>query len=162
MAEESKVEFPIQRIRVRVKTGSSRMSGSDDPLFLGLTGASGREFRLKLAKGRALRRRQEDLFVLGAPDDPETNIDEAEFNDPTHPALACGEVASVYLRKGFEPIPNVRGVGEMDDRIELIEAEVDIYAEGRPKPVRHRRRGPIWLGLISGTRLEIPRVDDGE
>ena len=160
MAEESTVEFPIQRIRVRVKTGNSRMSGSDDPLFLGLTGAAGREFRLKLAKGRALRRSREDLFVLGAADDPETNIAEAEFNDPTHPALACGEIASVYLRKGFEPVPNVRGVGEMDDRFELIEAEVDIYAEGRPKPIRHRRQGPIWLGLISGTRLEIPRVDE--
>ena len=59
------------------------------------------------------------------------------------------------------PIPNVRAIGEMDDRLELIEAEVEIQIEGRSEPLRHYRRGPVWLGLVCGMHFEIPLLDDG-
>lgn len=152
---------PIVRIEVHIRTGGSLMAATDDPVFLGLGGPSGREFRLKPAHGRALRRGQEDHFVLGAPDDPETNVAHPELNDPTQPPLDAERLTSVYLRKGFEPVPNVRAVGEMDDRIQIEEADVTLHVEGRPKAVRYARTGPIWLGLVAGLRFELRCVDAG-
>lgn len=148
------------RIRVRLKIGESRMAASDDPLYLGLHGPSGREFRLELQSGHARRRGGEDVYVLGQPDDPETNVEHPELNDPTSPPIDATSLTGAYLRKGFDPIPNVRGVGELDDRIEVAEAEVEIESEGAPKALRFRRSGPIWLGLVAGVRFELPRCED--
>ena len=50
----------------------------------------------------------------------------------------------------------------MDDRLEVLEVELSVHASGRPKPLRFLRRGPLWLGLVAGLRLDIPRVDEGE
>ena len=161
LPEQTGTALPITRITVRLKTGESRMSGSDDPLYLGLQGASGREFRLSLAHGRALRRGHEDLFVLGPPDHPETNVDHPELNDPTVPPLDAAQITGVYLRKGFEPIPNVRAMGEMDDRLEVDWVEVEIDAENEPKAALFQRHGPLWLGLVSGCHIEIPRALEG-
>jgi hypothetical protein len=151
---------PIVRIEVRVKVGDSLMAASDDPLYLGLRGPEGREFRLAFARGRSLRRGSEDRFVLGAPDAAETNVAMPELNDPGRPALQVEAVEGAYLRKGFDPIPNVRAVGELDDRLEVIEAELEIHVAGRTKPVRFQRSGPIWLGLVSGLYLELARAPD--
>lgn len=153
-----KISSPIARIHVRLRVGESLMAASDDPIFLGIRGGCGREFRLQLGKGRSLRRGHEDHYVLGPADDKTTNIQHAEFNDPTAPPLDADSVTSLYLRKGFEPIPNVRAMGEMDDRLEVLEAEGEIEVEGRAEPLRFHRRGPLWLGLVSGLRLELPRV----
>ena len=160
MSEAAATPGQVVRITVRLHVGDSRMAASDDPLFVGLGGPAGREFRLDLAKGRSRRRGAEDVYVLGAPDDPDTNVAHPELNDPTSPALSADRASSVYLRKGTEPIPNVRGVGEMDDRIEIASVEVEIQAEGQPKAIRFERGGPIWLGLVCGLRLELSRVDE--
>jgi hypothetical protein len=149
----------LVRIRVRIKVGESRMAGSDDPLYLGLHGPGGREFRLELQKGHARRRGHEDVYVLGQPDDPEANVEHPELNDPSSPPIDAASITGAYLRKGFEPIPNVRGIGEMDDRIEITEAEVEIESEGATKAMRFQRTGPIWLGLVAGVRFELPRCD---
>jgi len=149
----------LVRIRVRLVVGESRMAASDDPLFLGLAGPCGREFRLELAKGHARRRGHEDIYVLGKPDDPDTNVAHPEFNDPTTPPIDAKSIASVYLRKGFEPIPNVRGIGELDDRLEIVDAEVELESEGSAKAARFSRSGPIWLGLVAGLRFELPRSE---
>jgi hypothetical protein len=151
---------PILRMILRLTIGESVMAGSDDPLFLGLHGAQGREFRVRFARGPSLRRGGEESFCLGSPNDPETNIANPGFNDPTAPALDGALIQSVYLRKGFEPVPNVRGMGEMDDRLELIEAELSIHTSGRANPLRFHRRGPLWLGLVAGLRLDLARVDE--
>ncbi len=161
MEQEATARSPIVRIAIRLKVGTSLMGGSDDPLFLGLTGPAGREFRLRFAHGRSLRRGAEDRFVLGAPDDPETNVAHPDFNDPTNPPLEADEIQRVYLRKGFEPIPNVRALGEMDDRLQVEEVEVEIHVQGRPKPRVFFRRGTVWLGLVAGLRIEIAPVEDG-
>ena len=153
---------PIRRMTLRIRIGESLMAGTDDPLFLGLRGADGREFRIRFARGHSLRRGAEDVYGLGPPDDADTNIANPAFNDPSSPPIDAARIQSAYLRKGFEPIPNVRGVGEMDDRLEVLEVELSVHASGRPKPLRFLRRGPIWLGLVSGLRLDIPRVEEGE
>jgi len=158
---DPKLRSPVTRIAVRLAIGESRMAATDDPVFLGVRGPCGREFRLGLAQGRAMRRGSEDHFVFGAPGDPATNVDHPDLNDPTSPALDAEAIERLYLRKGMEPIPNVRGLGEMDDRMEVAWVEVEVHAQGRSEPLRFARRGPAWLGLLSGQLLEIPRADDG-
>ena len=76
------------------------------------------------------------------------------------PTLDADGISGVYLRKGLEPIPNVRGLGEMDDRLEVEAIEVEISVEGESTPRRFARRGPIWLGLVCGLFLEIPSIDE--
>jgi len=152
---------PIRRIGLRIQLGQSRMAGSDDPLFLGIEGPDGREFRILFARGASLRRGAEDHYGLGPPDDADTNVANPGFNDPTSPPIDAARIRGAYLRKGFEPIPNVRGVGEMDDRLEVLEVDLDVYAAGRAKPLRFQRRGPLWLGLVSGLRLDLAPVEEG-
>jgi hypothetical protein len=149
---------PVERIEVRVEVGTDRMAASDDPLFLRLGGPGGRDFRLDLAKGRTLRRGSEDVYVLGAPGAAETNVAHPELNDPTAPALHLGDISDVQLVKGLEPLPNVRGVGEMDDRLLVERVSVRIEGDGG-QSAHFARRGPIWLGLLCGLQLELPRLE---
>ena len=153
--------LPVEKIVVRVRVGSDLMAASDDPLFLRLSGPSGREFRLLRRRGKSLRRGKEDCFVLGPPDDPDTNVDQPQLNDPSSPALDLAGIDRVSLVKGLEPLPNVRGIGEMDDRLLLEQVEVSIQAKG-VAPVRFQREGPHWLGLVCGLSLELARLDGEE
>lgn len=159
MAAAEAIRQRVRRIEVRIRVGRDLMAGSDDPLFLGLRGPSGREFRLRLAHGKSLRRGAEDRFVLAPAGDADVNVEHPQMNDPTAPALDAVGIASAYLRKGQEPIPNVRALGEMDDRLEVVSAEVLVYADGRAAPLRFAREGPIWLGLVGGLIWEIPPAD---
>jgi hypothetical protein len=143
---------------VRIKVGEDRMSGSDDPVFLRLQGPSGRDFRLHHAKGKNLRRGAKDVYVFGAADDPETNVRHPELNDPTQPTLHLAGIDRVVLVKAMEPIPNVRGLGELDDRLEIEHIEVEIHPAGGGEPKRYQRSGPIWLGLVCGLRLELEPI----
>jgi len=155
LAGDAAPRAPIRRIIVRVLVGTDRMAATDDPLFLELLGPGGREFRLEPAHGKAFRRGAQDEFVLGGPDDPATNVAHAELNDPAVPALDASRVVGICLRKGMEPIPNVRGFGEMDDRLQLLEAVVEVHVDGEPEPRRWERTGPVWLGLVCGQRLPL-------
>ena len=92
--------------------------------------------------------------MFGQPDSPDTNVAHPELNDPTMPALDLRGIHSVRLVKGLEPLPNVRGLGEMDDRLLIEEIEVTIHAKGQ-EPRRFYREGPHWLGLICGMVLEL-------
>jgi hypothetical protein len=154
---ERRPRSPVTRIEVRLQIGESLLAASDDPLFLGLRGPDGREFRLELAKGRSLRRGAEDHYVLASPQDAAANVKHAELNDPTVPPVCADALEGVYLRKGTDPIPNVRAVGELDDRLEILDASVEVHAEGRAAPLRFERRGPIWLGLAAGLRFDLAR-----
>jgi len=153
---------PIQRIVVRIQVGESRMAGTDDPVFLRLEGAGGREFRLDPASGKAFHRGKEHVLVLGSPDSDEASVSHADLNDPTRPAIALGAVEGVRLIKALNPIPNVRGVGELDDRLLVEEIAVELYGADGSEPVRFGRTGPIWLGLVCGLTLELERMADGQ
>jgi hypothetical protein len=146
----------LRRIEVSVHVGTDRMAASDDPLFLELQGPGGREFRLAMAHGKALRRGAADHFVLAGAADPSTNVAFPELNDPAVPPIPLEGVTCVVLRKGQEPIPNVRGHGEMDDRLQVLSVEVVLVPEGDGAPRRFRREGPFWLGLVCGERAAIP------
>lgn len=158
MPEPAAIRSAIRRIEVRIRVGDSLLAASDDPLFLGLRGGCGREFRLALAHGKSLRRKAEDHYVLAAPGDRDTSVDKPELNDPGAPPLDAAAVTGVYLRKGLDPVPNVRGVGEMDDRLEIVEAEVTLQSDDGQQ--RWFRAGPIWLGLGAGMLIELARLDE--
>jgi hypothetical protein len=159
MSEQSTARHPVTQIGVRLQVGGSLLSASDDTLFLGLRGPAGREFRLALAHGSFLRRAREDVFLLGAAGHRDTNVAHPQLNDPTKPEIESSSIQSLYLRKGFDPIPNVRALGELDDRLEIVEVAIDVHAEGRSEPLRFRRSGPLWLGLVCGLSVEVPRSE---
>jgi len=158
LAGDAAPRAPIRRIVVRVLVGDDRMAASDDPLFLELLGPGGREFRLDLARGKTLRRGAQDEFILAGPSDPDTNVAHPELNDPAAPPLDASLVVGVCLRKGMEPIPNVRGFGEMDDRLQLRAASVELHVAGEIEPRRFERDGPVWMGLLCGQRLPLAPV----
>ncbi len=157
---DAAIRYPVERIEVRIQVGDDRMAATDDPVFLGLRGAAGREFRLQMVRGPGFRRGSDTSFVLASAGAPDTNVAHAELNDPTAPALCADAIESCYVRKGSEPLPNVRGLGEMDDRIQILRVEVDLQAGGLAQPRRFVRQGPFWLGLVSGTVVEVPAADD--
>ena len=37
-----------------------------------------------------------------------------------------------------------------------------VEVQGEPKARRYFRDGPIWLGLVSGLCIEVPRTDESE
>lgn len=152
----------VERIVVRVSVGNNRMSGTDDPVFLRIGGRDGREFRLSRARGHSFRRGHESVFVLAGGNSPDTNVAHPELNDPSRPQLTLAGIDRVFLVKGMEPIPNVRGFGEMDDRLEIEDAEVELHCQDRPEPRRFHRRGPIWLGIICGSSFELGPVQETE
>lgn len=152
----------VERIVVRVQVGNNRMSGTDDPVYLRLGGPSGREFRLARARGHAFRRGQESVFVLAGRGGTGTNVAHPELNDPARPPLALDGIERVFLVKGMEPLPNVRGFGEMDDRLEVEHVEVELHCPGRASPRRFQRQGPIWLGIICGSSFELGAPQESE
>ena len=147
----------VTLISVRIRVGSGLMAASDDPFFLRLTGSCGRDFRLLQSSGKSLRRGREDTFVLGPPASKETSVSHPQLNDPTSPQLYLDGIERVALVKGQAPLPNVRGVGEMDDRLLIDEAEVRVHGEDGPI-ARFHRLGPHWLGLVCGLMLDLPRA----
>lgn len=148
------IEQPIVRIVLRLQMGNDRMAATDDPVFLGLRGPAGREFRVAPAHGKSLRRGGDERFVFGAPGDAETNVAEPALNDPTTPALDAAKIEGIYLMKRQDAFPNVRGMGELDDRLQLESVEATLEcADGSKR--RFARSGPIWLGLTSGLTLDL-------
>jgi len=148
-------ENPIQKIVIQITVGSHRMSATDDPLFLHLHGPSGREFRLLLAHGQSLRKGSTDEYILGRAADGETNVEHPELNDPTAPAIDNRGIKRVSIRKGLDPIPNVRGIAELDDRVEIQMARVEIHATDGGPPTCYERSGPFWLGLSCGLSVAL-------
>lgn len=155
-AEDSRV----RRITVQVQVGPDRMAATDDPIFLGLRGPQGREFRLQPLKGKPWRKGSKTTWVLAGANDPESNVAMPDLNDPARPSIQSGAIEGAYLRKGLDPIPNVRGHGEMDDRIQIESIEVTLHTHDGSE-VRFGRGEEFWLGLVCGLFMELPRVDDG-
>ena len=150
------------KIVVRVKIGDDRMAATDDPMFLRLEGPTGRGFRLAPARGRSFRRGQEEVFVLASPSDPDTNVAHAELNDPSTTPLYARWIQRAVLYKGMEPIPNVRGLGEMDDRVQIERVTLELERAGDDHSICYERRGPFWLGLVCGLEIDLDPVDTSE
>ena len=150
----------VRRITVEVQVGSDKMAATDDPMFLGLRGPWGREFRLHPAHGKPWRKGSATTWVLGGRDDPETNVAMPELNDPATPPIPADGVHSAYLRKGLDPIPNVRGRGEMDDRIQIDRIQVTLHTDDGGARAFGRLE-PFWLGLVCGLSMDLPPLPEG-
>lgn len=148
----------VRRITIQVRVGSDKMAATDDPIFLGLRGPDGREFRLQPAKGKPWRKGSNTRWVLAGASDPESNAAMPELNDPAQPSIRAAGIESAYLRKGLDPIPNVRGHGEMDDRIQIESIAVILHTDDGE--LRFGRGEPFWLGLVCGLSMELARLDD--
>jgi hypothetical protein len=149
----------VRRITIEVQVGHDKMAATDDPMFLGLRGQQGREFRLQPNHGKPWRKGSKTSWVLGGADDPETNVARPELNDPARPAIHADAIDGAYLRKGLDPIPNVRGHGEMDDRIQIESIEVTLHTEAGGT-VRFARGEEFWLGLVCGLFMDLARLDE--
>jgi hypothetical protein len=158
LAASDQLTGKIESIQVRIQVGHDRMAGTDDPIFLKLHGPAGREFRLAGADGLTVKRDAEQVYILGPAEAPETNVAHPKLNDPTRPTLDLADITGVSILKGQEPIPNVRGIGELDDRLEIAAVQVEIQRAQGEKIIRYARKGPLWLGLASGLSLQLARV----
>ena len=97
----------------------------------------------------------------------DSNVCFPELNDPTSPPLDAGAISGVYLRKGLDPIPNVRAVGEMDDRLEF-DARTRTYSGHRTLAVNGHvvllvplRLGVKSIGLLAaaGGSIDVGTLD---
>jgi len=158
---DSKIRNAVERIEVVIQVGEAPMAATDDPVFLGVRGPGGREFRLQHTTGASFRRDTEDHYVLAGARHAATNVEHPEMNDPGVPPIDATAITACYIRKGAEPIPNVRGIAELDDRLEIVRVEIAVHAVGLAAPLRFARKGPIWLGLACGETFEVPGVQPG-
>ncbi|WP_320773131.1 hypothetical protein [Streptomyces sp. CRN 30] len=83
----------ITKITAEITTADVDEAGTDSWLYLGI---AGREFVLDLAGASDADRGQGDTYVFGT----DSNVEEAEYNDPRHPQLDTAAVARnpVYVR----------------------------------------------------------------
>ncbi|MAE95327.1 MAG: hypothetical protein CL910_11755 [Deltaproteobacteria bacterium] len=148
---------------VQLNTGTARQAGTDDALYIGISGtAGGREFPLDVAWFDDFERRSRVKYVLGevwegdalaGARDPK--MARSGWNDPSLFYVGFDAIDRVYLRKQS-------GRGERDDdAYELDEVEVRLYAESPRKRIFRCNTG-IWLGTVYGTQVWLPEVSDAD
>jgi hypothetical protein len=149
----------LRGIVVRLKTGAAKYAGTDDPLFLGVSGsAGGREFPLDVRwfddaeRGSDVRYALGDVWdeaaVLGARRPEES---QAGWNDPKLAYVGFEGIDRVYLRKHAGRRPSD------DDAYQLDLIEVTLYGDaGRRRTFRCTTA--LWLGLNYGLQAWLPEV----
>lgn len=150
----------LRGITVYIATGGSWRAGTDDALYIGISGtAGGREFPLDApffddfqrgSKGRyALGTVWEEAALVGART-PKKAV--ADWNDPAYFYVGFDAIDRVYLRKHM-------GRRRMDDdAYALDEIEITLYGEPGEKRV-FRSSTAIWLGIQYGSQVWLPEVD---
>ena len=147
----------LRGLVVKLKTGSARWAGTDDPLYLGLSGTEGgREFPLDVRYFDDAERHSEVKYALGAVWDEHAlagakrpKMSDTDWNDPKLFWVGIDGVDRVYLRK--------HAGGRRDDAYQLDALEVLLYGDEGVK----RRFGTttaIWLGLQYGLTVWIPEI----
>jgi hypothetical protein len=145
---------------VRLHTGLGKHSGTDDAIYVGVSGTQGgREFPLDVAWFDDFERRSRVKYVLGEiwePDEAagarEPRMSKSEWNDPALSYIGFQGIDRVYLRK-----QSGRRRAD-DDAWEMDEAEIILYGDPGEKRV-FRSNTALWLGVQYGTTVWIPEVD---
>ncbi len=145
---------------VQLNTGLGRHSGTDDNIYVGVSGTQGgREFPLDVAYFDDFERRSRVKYVLGEVWDEEATAGgrgpkkaKADWNDPGLFYVGFRAIDRVYLRK-------TTGRRAMDDDAwEMDEVEISLF--GDPGEIRvFRCTTAIWLGVAYGSQVWIPEVD---
>lgn len=152
----------LRGIIVYLATGTSRRSGTNDALYVGVSGtAGGREFPLDTALFDDFERRSRVRYALGEIWEEEAlvgarapKMSKADWNDPAYFHVGLREVDRVYLRKQCG-----RRKAD-DDAYQLDEIEVALYGAAGDKRT-FRSASAIWLGLEYGAQVWLPEVDPG-
>ena len=144
---------------VQLNTGLSRHAGTDDPLYVGVSGTDGgREFPLDVAWFDDFERRSRVKYALGEIWDEDALAGARRpkqaklgWNDPSLFYVGFDAIDRVYLRK-----QSGRRAGQ-DDAYELDEIEVQLFG---PEPRRRRFRcgSAVWLGTAYGSQIWLPEV----
>jgi len=149
----------LRGIVVRLKTGASKQAGTDDPLFLGVSGsAGGREFPLDVqwfddaARGSDVKYALGDVWeapaLVGA---KQPRMAESDWNDPKLAYVGFDGIDRVYLRK------HAGARATFDDAYQLDLIEVTLYGDaGRKRTFRCTTA--LWLGIRYGTQVWIPEL----
>jgi len=145
---------------VRLRTGDARYAGTDDPLFLGVSGgAGGREFPLNVRWFDDAERRSDVRYALGDVWDEADLVGakrplmaDASWNDPKLFYVGFEAIDRVYLRKQGERRPFAE-----DDAYQLDFIEVRLYGDPGARRV-FRCTTAIWLGIRYGLQVWLPEV----
>jgi hypothetical protein len=150
----------LRGIVVYLATGTAPRSGTNDALYVGVSGTQGgREFPLDTAFFDDFERRSRVRYALGEVWDAEAlagarqpKMAKADWNDPTYFHIGLAAVDRVYLRKQCG-----RRRGD-DDAYHLDEIEVALFGSAGEKRL-FRSGSAIWLGLEYGAQVWLPEVD---
>jgi hypothetical protein len=129
---------------VRLRTGDARYAGTDDPLFLGVSGAAGgREFPLNARWFDDAERGSDVRYALG------DVWDEADVVGVRRPVMAeVGWNDPKLFFVGFEAIDRVY-------QLDLV--EVQLYGDPGQRRV-FRCTTAIWLGIRYGLQVWLTEV----
>ena len=148
---------------VQLNTGTAPEAGTDDALYVGVSGtAGGREFPLDVAWFDDFERRSRVKYQLGQVWEDEAcagakkpKMSENEWNDPGLFYVGFDAIDRIYLRK-----QSSRGA-QRDNAYELDEIEVTLYAD-EPRKRIFRCTTAMWLGTAYGSQVWIPEIAEGE
>ena len=149
----------LRGIVVYLATGTMTHAGTNDALYLGVSGTQGgREFPLDTAFFDDFERRSRVRYALGEVWEEgalagarRPKKSKADWNDPSYFHVGLGEVDRVYLRKHCGR-RRVR-----DDAYNLDEIEVTLFGAPPEKRV-FRSASSIWLGYEFGAQVWLPEV----
>lgn len=150
----------LRGIVVYLATGTAPHSGTDDALYLGISGTQGgREFPLDTAFFDDFERRSRVRYALGEVWEESAlagakrpKMSTTDWNDPTYFHVGLAAIDRIYLRK------QCGRRRSDDDAYRLDEIEVALYGAPTEKRV-FRSSGAIWLGLEYGAQVWLPEVD---
>jgi len=149
----------LRGIVVYLATGTARHAGTDDALYVGVSGTGGgREFPLDTAFFDDFERRSRVRYALGEVWEETALIGartpkmaKADWNDPAYFHVDLSAIDRIYLRKQCG-----RRRAD-DDAYQLDEVEVTLYGGAGEKRV-FRTGSAIWLGLEYGAQVWLPEV----
>jgi hypothetical protein len=149
----------LRGIVVRLRTGDARYAGTDDPLFLAVSGAAGgREFPLNARWFDDAERGTDVRYALGDVWDEAALVGvkrpvmaETDWNDPKLFYVGFEAIDRVALRKqgGRRPTD--------DDAYQLDSIEVQLFGDPGQRRT-FRCTTAIWLGVRFGLQVWLPEV----
>ena len=147
----------LRGIVVRLKTGAARYAGTDDALYLGVSGAAGgREFPFDVQWFDDAQRGSDVKYALGdvweeaaLAGAKRPRMADADWNDPKLSYVGFAGIDRVYLRK--------QAGRAGDDAYQLDLIEVTLYGDTGQKRT-FRSTTALWLGLRYGLQVWIPEI----
>jgi hypothetical protein len=152
----------LRGIVVYLATGTAPRSGTNDAVYVGVSGTQGgREFPLDTAFFDDFERRSRVRYAFGEVWEESAlagaklpKMAKADWNDPAYFHVGLSAIDRVYLRK------QCGRRRSDDDAYHLDEIEVVLYGPAPSKRV-FRSANAIWLGLEYGAQVWLPEVDPG-